>query len=249
MAKGSTSRADVLEKEFEAATTLLIKGLVVLIASLILSWILWRASLSQLAVVFLATALIGVAVAGIAGRRMYLARQIPAITVYCPYCQHPNQFVAEPTEDWTCESCHRTVYYENGKMVPVREITCPSCRTVHKVSEKAKTFTCDRCNRTLSLRDPSQPAEVIAEPTDMLRNYDVILTQAGRQPTDVAMALQDILVCNLREARAKLEQLPLTVVRNVPERKAEAIRERLRSLGATAVVRPTEDEQGPPRRR
>lgn len=249
MATGSTSRAEVLEKEFEAATTLLIKGAVVLVGSLILVWILARAGLPQIAAVFGITALVGLVVMAVAGRRMYLARNVPAITVYCPYCQHPNQFVAEPTEDWTCEGCHRTVYYENGKMVPVREITCPSCRTVHKVSQKARTFTCDRCNRTLSLTDPSKPAEIVAEPSDMLRNYDVILTQAGRQPTDVAMALQDILVCNLKEARARLSELPLTVVRNVPERKAEAIRARLRELGATAVIRPTEDEQGPPRRR
>lgn len=249
MATGSTSRAEVLEKEFEAATTLLIKGAVVLVGSLILVWILSRAGLPQIAAVFALTGLVGLVVMGIAGRRMYLARNVPAVTVYCPYCQHPNQFVSEPTEDWTCEGCHRTVYYENGQMVPVREITCPSCRTVHKVSQKARMFTCDRCHRTLNLADPSKPVEVVAEPSDMLRNYDVILTQAGRQPTEVAMALQNILVCNLQEARAKLQQLPLTVVRNVPERKAEAIRARLRELGATAVIRPTEDEQGPPRRR
>lgn len=249
MATGSKSRSDILEREYEAATTLLIKGAVVLVASLILVWILYRAGLPQVAAVFGVTAIVGAVVMGVAGRRMVLARKVPAITVNCPYCGHPNQFVALPTEDWTCENCHRTVYYENGKMVPVREITCPSCGTVHRVSEKAKTFTCDRCHRTLSLRDPSKPAEIVAEPTDMLRNYDVILTQAGRQPTDVAMALQDILICNLKEARAKLEQLPLTVVRNVPERKAEAIRARLRELGATAVVRPTEDEQSSPPRR
>jgi len=40
-----------------------------------------------------------------------------------------------------------------------------------------------------------------------------------------------------------MENLPLTVIRNVPERKADAIRSRLRELGATAVVRPTEDQQ------
>ncbi len=237
------SRADILEREFEAATTLLIRGIIVLVVSLILVWILRLAGLLPLAAFFALTALAGAVIVAVAGRRMYLARKVPALTVYCPYCQHPNQFVEEPAEDWTCEGCHRTVYYENGQMVPVREITCPSCRTVHKVSQKAKTFTCDRCNRTLRLTDPSEPAKIVAEPTDMLRNYDVILTQAGRQPNDVAMALQDILVCNLKEAKARMQDLPLTIVRNVPERKADAIRSRLRELGATAVIRPTEDEQ------
>jgi len=238
-----SSRADMLEKEYAAAVGLLIWGIVVLVVSLILIWILSLAAVMSLVAFFCLTAVGGGVMIVIAGRRIYLARQVPAITVYCPYCQYPNQFVTEPTEDWTCEGCQRVVYYENGQMVPVREVTCPSCRTVHKVSQKATTFTCDRCNRTLRVTSPSEPAQVIAEPSDMLRNYDVILTQAGRQPTDVAMALQDILVCNLREAKERMQQLPLTVVRNVPERKAEAIRSRLRELGATAVVRPTEEEQ------
>lgn len=248
MQRSSTSRSDVLEKEYEAAATLLIRGIIVLVVSLILVWITRLADVAPLSALFSLTALAGVAIMALAGRRMYRARSIPAITVKCPYCEHPNQFLSEPTEDWTCEGCNRRVYYEAGQMVPVREVTCPSCKAVHKVSMKAATFTCDRCNRTLALTDPNKPATIVAEPTDILRNYDVIMTQAGRQPNDVAMALQSILVCNLKEARARMEQLPLTVVRNVPERKADAMRTRLRELGATAVIRPTEEEPVRPKR-
>ncbi len=244
----SSARSDILEKEYEAALVFLIRGLIVLVASLILVWLMRLFKLTPLAVVFGLTALLGLVLAIVGARRMYLARAIPSITVECPYCGHPNQFVTNPTSDWTCEACHRTVYYENGVMAPIREITCPSCRAVHKVSTKAKTFTCDQCHRTLRLTDPNAPATVVAEPSEMLRNYDVILTQAGRDPNRVAMELQSILVCNLREAKARLEELPLTVVRNVPERKANALRERLREAGATAVIRPTEDEATAPRR-
>jgi ribosomal protein L7/L12 len=49
-------------------------------------------------------------------------------------------------------------------------------------------------------------------------------------------------VCNLPEARAQLKNLPLTVMRNVPELKADALRRRLRELGATAIVRPTAED-------
>jgi ribosomal protein L7/L12 len=248
MAKGSTSRSDILEKEYEAGLTQVIRGVVILVASLILMWLMNVIRLVPL-VVFAGLGVVGgvwIIVTG--ARRMYRARNLPTVTVYCPYCQHPNEFLDEPTEDYTCEGCHRRVLYENGKPVPVREITCPTCKTVHKVSEKTTTFTCDRCNRTLRLVDPNDPKRVVAEQTDILRNYDVILTQAGRQPNDVAMALQSILVCNLKEARARMENLPLTVVRDVPERKADAIRTRLRELGATAVIRPTEDAAAAPRR-
>ncbi len=247
MAKSSTTRSDVLEKEYEAGLTQVIRGVVILVVSLILMWLMNLAALVPLVIFALLGAIAGLAVVAVGGRRMYRARSLPTVTVYCPYCEHPMEFLSEPTEDYTCESCNRRVLYENGKPVPVREITCPTCGAVHKISEKTTTYTCDRCNRTLRLVDPHDPKRVVAEQSDILRNYDVIMTQAGRQPNDVAMALQSLLVCNLKEARKRMEDLPLTVVRDVPERKADAIRTRLRELGATAVIRPTEDTASVPR--
>jgi len=61
------------------------------------------------------------------------------------------------------------------------------------------------------------------------------------------MALESILICNLAEARRQMENLPLTVIRMFPSAKQNAIRSRLRELGATAVVRPTEDQAVPRR--
>ena len=63
-----------------------------------------------------------------------------------------------------------------------------------------------------------------------------------------AMAVESILICNLAESRRQMENLPLTVMRNVPERKADAVRRRLRDLGATAVIRPTADQTASTRR-
>src|SRR5207237_6152576 len=105
---------------------------------------------------------------------------------------------------------------------------------------KTKNYMCDQCNRAVKLT--SDPKEIVAERSDLLTNYDVLLTDIGRKPTDVAMALESILICNLVEARRQMENLPLTVRRNVPERKADAVRRRLRDLGATAIVRPTAEE-------
>lgn len=247
MANSPISRSDVLEKEYDAATTTMIRGLVILLASLILFWLLRVFNLIPLSNLFLLTCIAGAVVMIVAGRRMYMARSTTAIPVECPYCGGSTEFVAAPSVDWTCERCNRRVYYENGKIAPVRTITCPSCRAEHQVSVKAPTYTCDRCNRTLRLSDGDQSVKIASEPSDLLRNYDVILTQAGRTPDEVAMALQDILVCNLRDARARMEDVPLTVVRNVPEIKANSIRMKLRELGATAVIRPTADETESPR--
>src|SRR5207253_828721 len=84
--------------------------------------------------------------------------------------------------------------------------------------------------------------QFLKEPTE---DFDVLLSQVGRQPKDVAMALESILICNLAEAKRQMENLPLTVMRNVPHRKADAVKTRLRELGATAIARPVGDQVGP----
>jgi len=241
MAKAVTTRSDLLEREFEVGLGLVIRGVIVLVVSLILVWLFTRSELFSLVVLAWMGALAGAVVAGAGARRMIVARKLPTVSVPCPYCDYPMQFATEPTTDYDCEKCHRRVYYENGKPAEVVKVTCDACRTEHRVSVKAQRFVCDRCNRPVRLPGQSQTPSAPAG-DEALRNYDVILTQVGRQPTEVAMAVQDLLVCNLPEARRRMQDLPLTVTRGVYERKAEAIRRRLRDLGATAVIRPSQEQ-------
>lgn len=257
MAKSATTRSDVLEQEYEAGVGLLIPAGIVLILSLLSLWgvklinggkypsgsfqnVFLHPLLLLLGIVGILGALV---MAGMAINRMNAAKTKPAITVNCPYCDFPMQFLSQPTTDYDCEGCNRRVYYENGKPVEIKQITCTFCKTVHKVSAKATTYMCDRCNRALRLSDPNDPTAVVTEQSDLLANYDVKLTDVGRNKNEVAMAVQSILICNLPEARRQMENLPLTVARNVPERKADAIRRRLRELGATAVITPTESSE------
>ena len=109
MAKGSTTRSDVLEREYEAGLTTVIRGAVILVVALILMWIFYRADLMPLFVFAALGAVAGLVVAGAGGRRMMGTRSLPTVTVYCPYCEHPMQFLNEPTDDYTCEGCSRKV--------------------------------------------------------------------------------------------------------------------------------------------
>jgi ribosomal protein L7/L12 len=169
---------------------------------------------------------------------------MPMVSAHCPYCGGATEFPEYPTEDYTCEKCHRRVYFENGKMVEAKDVECTVCKAVHKVAVTAKSYTCDRCNRTLRLDDPTKGVVATAE-TTVGQAFDVVLTEVGRNTTGVAMALQNVLVCNLPEARRQMQDLPLTIVKGVPERKADAVRSRFRELGATAVVRAVETESVP----
>lgn len=264
MARGVVTRSQVLETEYEAGTTHLLGAVVLLFVSLL---VLWGANLivrqhfsdTSFQVVYLRpllllSGLVGViaslVIGGKAGLHMKAAKARPTTTVNCPYCGFPMEFTDTPTEDYDCESCHRRVYYENGQPVEIRQITCALCKTVHKVSAKATQYMCDRCNRALKLTDPTDASAVVQEQSDVLANYDVQLTDIGRNKNEVAMAIQSMLVCNLPEARRQMEHLPLTIARNVPERKADAIRRRMRDLGAMAIATPSaQTEQARPARR
>lgn len=244
MPKVITTRSDVLETEYESSLTKLIVSGILLLVSLFFFYLFGRLyPVPVLAVLSVLGAIVSLVMAGLAGRKMYLARSMPTVTFPCPYCDYPMQFLQQPTEDFDCENCHRRVYFENGQPVEVRTITCTVCGAVHKISAKVTSYTCDRCNRQLKLSDTNPDQVVATERSELLQNYDVILTQIGRNRNDVALALQSILICNLPEARRQMENLPLTLARNVPERKAYAIRNRIRELGATAVMRPTQDDQ------
>jgi len=243
------TRSSVVEETSVSGLTQLIwsvSGLVVcLLASYLLHFIPSRNLSMGLMIISFAGAATFAGFAIKAGVSMKEAKEVKTVTVNCPYCDFPMQFVQQPTDDYDCEGWHRRVHYQNGIPVAVKTVTCQSCKSVHKVAVTATRFICDRCNRGVKLTD--DPKEVVAERSDLLQNYDVLLTDPGRKRTEVAMALESILICNLAEARRQMENLPLTVIRNVPERKADAVRSRLRDLGATAVVRPTEDQTVPRR--
>jgi len=257
MPKSATTRSQVIEQETESSVIIAVPAIFTLLLALFALWmsklinggnyapgsvqLVYLLPLCYLIffVGVLATAALGI-------RAAFLLKKVhdqPVVKVPCPYCDFQNEFVATPTLGYECESCNRRVHYEDGKPVPIIEVTCTYCKSVHKISSKATQFTCDKCNRGLRLTDPKNPTGIVTEQSDVLANYDVKLTDPGRNATAVAMELQNILVCNLKEARVQMQNLPLTIARNIPERKADAIRRKLRELGATAVIVKTESSE------
>lgn len=253
MAKTATTRSEVLEQAYGSGLTTMIFAVVGLLAAALLGYF-FKLSIKDPG---LRSGMLAMAALGALASLYYAfkgysvmskARGIGATTVNCPYCDYPMEFPEAPTTDFDCEGCNRRVQFENGRMVPIKIITCAFCKTVHKVSDKTTTYTCDRCNRTLKLTTGKGKAVVeVDASSDILKNYDVVLTDVGRNATEVAMELENILVCNLREARERMQTLPLTVMKNVPERKADAVRRRLRDLGATAITKVTEVAEQPQR--
>lgn len=181
---------------------------------------------------------------------IYQARKVetePNTPFTCPFCDATNLFFGNPTKDFECEACNRTVHFENGQMIPVRNIVCQACRTEHRVPMNILRYVCDRCNRPLKLSsDPTQKVAVAsnAQNEAMQHNYDVLLIAFDRRhETATAMKIQNIMTVNLPDARKILasasEKAPIPISWGEPLRKAEALRRQFEELGATVSVRPS----------
>jgi ribosomal protein L7/L12 len=257
MAKGATRISDIQENVWTQAIGTAVVGLLLIGVSGIVYWLLnYLPVFSELPIaaklpIALAPA-IGAVIVLIAGWRSAQARtrNLARVAFPCPYCDRPNHFAEEPTEDFECDYCDRTVHFDEGKPIPVRVVKCPSCSTEHRVSVNLVAYLCDRCNRTIELKPdpkyrPMAPAHPLPAATDqMLQNYDVLLTAYDRRrENDLVFKLQNLLVVNLKEARQMLEtatpRAPIIVLMDVPHRKAEAVRRQLQELGATITLRPT----------
>jgi hypothetical protein len=184
--------------------------------------------------------------AGIAGTAVYhgaLNRNVAGVDFTCPYCDKVMKLVTAPSDDFECEHCSRTIHMQNGTHVQVREVTCQACRSSHRVAITSQHYICDNCNRPLKLAwVKDEPKTGTGERGDMMQNYDVLLIAFDRRhENELAFKLQNLLVCNLNEARKQLAtasaQTPLTVAHDVPQRKAEAVRRQLQELGGTATLR------------
>jgi transposase-like protein len=253
MQKTVTRRSDVLEYEWSQSIGLAGGGiLLVILAGLLIYFAGFvTTNVAVIWLLYLVGAIVLLAGAGmclVAIKRSAFAPRIPMIPVTCPYCGGQTMFLAEPTEDYTCDHCDRQVHYENGVLVNVRHIVCPACRAEHTVSINIERYVCDRCNRTLQI-SPDKPITLAttqdAEGQEAgARHYDVMLVSYDhRRENEVAFKIQNLLVVNMKEARRLIQTAtsgaPLIVAQNEPELKAESIRRQLQELGATATLRPT----------
>lgn len=253
MPKSATRVSDVQEVEWSEAIALGVRGILVAIVAGIVLYFFKRllppiaTSTTVLEMLAVIGILSGLAIMLVAVRRAFQARHAGTVLVQCPYCDADNKFLEAPTTDFTCEHCDRQVHYENGAMIPVLEVECQSCHAKHRVAENVHRYVCDSCNRALKLGKAGTDANASfgANTGDaLLQNYDVLLVAFDRRKeNEMAFKLQNLLVVNMNEARRLMHTAgpttPLLVAQNVPERKANSIRQQLQELGATSRVQPT----------
>ncbi len=163
MARGAATLTRVREEEYTQSIGTITIGAGILVACLFLIWFvrLFHLAPETLQVVQIGLglgALAGVAIIASAIYRVLTVSKIPTVPFTCPYCDAVNRLTAVPTEDFDCETCLRTVRFENGAIVPIIEITCPRCDARHRTSLKTQRYVCDKCNASIPVEQAVNPA-------------------------------------------------------------------------------------------
>lgn len=236
------TRAEVIEAELQRILPIVGKGVVVLVVGLFLLYLSTIAAWMPFFVGVIVT-IAGIGIAGYGGWQYLQLNNLPSYRALCPYCDQPTLFLAPPTEDYTCEHCHRVVAIEGGQVVPPLVLVCRHCGSPQKVSPRAKMFICDNCNGQNDLK-PARPGVAAAaagagEESFEYQTYDLVLVDAGHNTEEVLEILCTILAAPRDHCRGILKDLPMVILVDLPRRKADSYRRMLREAGATAEVHPT----------
>ena len=165
-------------------------------------------------------------------------RSVGSFKLVCPMCGVKNGFESMPERNVTCVQCHRTIPIENGKILPLRQISCGACHESNWYSDHTKILICESCGREIAIARPGQETGSMYAVQDDARPYELVLIAYEPGHDDLADALQELLGLNRAQIRAILSDLPSVILTNVPRQKAEIVRGELTQTGAALEARP-----------
>ncbi len=189
--------------------------------------------------------LIGLPLMGIAIRSLWTVREVKGFAVICPFCEHKNELLSEPEEDFTCASCTRMVPILDGKVMKVQQVRCGFCNELNYYSEKTEALLCEECNHEIPIAgSEDRPTKSIPKAYMVIDDeslYELILVQGGRKEEDLINALQHMLALNRNQVKQMLEELPVTVLTGIPRKKAEMLKAQLTMHDARVEFRQMEE--------
>lgn len=180
---------------------------------------------------------LGLGALGYAVFSLVKTRGVGAHTIVCPMCGAKNGFEVAPTTDVTCSQCHRTIPIENGRILPLKQISCGACNESNWYSSRTKSLLCEACGRAIAIAQEADTQPMYAVQDDA-RPYELVLIAYQPGHDDLADALQTRLGINRAQVRGLLTELPSVLLTNVPRQKAEMLRSELAQYGAALEARP-----------
>lgn len=231
--------SDVVEAQAEKALTFGIGGIVAVLIGI--PCLLYFSSLIGLAIVLLVA---GVAAMGYAGYCLWQVKKVPSVLILCPFCRAKNKLTEQPSKDFTCFECHRSIPIQDGRVLRVFQVKCGFCGTLNYYSEKSVGLICESCDREIPLSTESGELATRAFRTysqhDDDKLYDFVLVAAGHKTEELIGTLQHMLALNRNQVKDLLLELPVTLLQGIPRKKAEMLQAQLSVHGAAADFRETQ---------
>lgn len=179
---------------------------------------------------------------GVAAFKFYHSSQVPAFGINCPYCAKRQVFTAPPIDDVSCGDCNRLIHLEDGKILPVAEIDCPTCKAVNYYSTKTRRLICESCSKEIRLPDAAVAAgsQAFRDAMEDTRDYEVVLNEIGNHPEQLLDALQQLLSLTRPQVKKAMETMPTALFSGIKRHRAELICARLVEAGGQAEFRPVQ---------
>lgn len=185
-------------------------------------------------------AVIGVASIVFACVSLVQVKKVSSFKLTCPMCGATNGFAEMPASDVTCAQCHRTIPIEDGKILPLNQVSCNYCHESNWYSAHTKTLLCEACGREIAIARPDGSPEAHSSfaVQDDARPYELVLSAYGRDTEGLIGALQQHFGLTRAQAKVIMGELPHVLVTNVPRQKAEMLRLELSRHEAAVEARP-----------
>lgn len=251
-AQSPVKRSDVVEVQWEHAITWGIFGILSLLFGLLIykygtGWFAYGKQYQGLDLrpfaipFFIASPILFI----MAISRAMAGRKQSSYTATCPYCGHETVFVAQPTDDFSCEDCHRRVPVLEGKVLDISGIRCGFCGALNFMSEKTKVLICEECDREIPLLNQEtgemrHVAKGFARVDDETL-YELVLVAVGKEREPLIISLQHMLAMNRNQVKALFEDMPAVLLRGINRRKAEMLRAQIEANEGSAELRPISD--------
>lgn len=166
------------------------------------------------------------------------SRKVGSHKLVCPMCGATNGFEEAPTSDVVCRQCHRTIPIENGKLLPLKQVSCGACNESNWYSDRTKSLLCESCGREIAIAHSGDSSSATYAVQNDARPYELVLLAYEPGHDDLADALQELLGINRAQVRTILTELPSVLLTNVPKQKAEMVQKELAQTGAALEARP-----------
>ena len=168
-------------------------------------------------------------------------RKVESVAVACCYCSFENKLTAPPSNDFTCQSCHRLIPVQDGQVLPVYQVRCGYCNELNYYSPKTEVLLCEQCNREVPIaveegrERRTLPKGFAVQDDDSL--YELVLVAHGHKTEELISTLQQMLALNRNQVKQMLEELPVTLLTGITRRKAEMLQAQLHVSDAAAEFR------------